>query len=377
MGHLLHLHAPPKPPLPFAIPEVFLSENDLALQMNDGSKGAAHDAHAPASPVASREASDTNSETTDNSSPTASATGHERDDRHVDSSTANEDSAPPTFSTSPSFSESVETDGGDTPGQGADAPLPTFVATGADSSRDGPAADENDGTNAAPSPPVAAVGDGDGDNPRQGANPPFLTSIETEAGGNTFPAPGHMDKDEGSSSSSSTGGGSSSSDLRDETNSPSKTPAHPKASLKVGERLEGDLFSKRWRSAVSVSRTDGSVLLSTLVGEAPRDADGRKVGPTPRKTAMLAQSDPAKVEKVRQTRRDIIEHENAAKEDSRAKSNKSGKKGVVAVLKRLMPFGKGGWLRRRARKHAKAHLGEVFMTVTNRGVVVSTIGRPL
>jgi len=122
---------------------------------------------------------------------------------------------------------------------------------------------------------------------------------------------------------------------------------------------------------VSVSNVDGSILFSKLAADAPRDEDGRNIGPIPRATETLVQSDPVRLEKVRQTRLEIKEEEEEARR--RAKSGESGKRGVVAALKRLMPFGKGGWLRRRAREHAKAHLGEVILSVTNRGVLVSSL----
>ncbi len=48
---------------------------------------------------------------------------------------------------------------------------------------------------------------------------------------------------------------------------------------------------------------------------------------------------------------------------------------VAASLKKFMPFGRNGWLRRRARAHAKDHLGQVILTLSKRGAVVSTIGR--
>jgi len=147
--------------------------------------------------------------------------------------------------------------------------------------------------------------------------------------------------------------------------------ADQRSSLKVGERLEGELYNKFLRAALSVSRTDGSILFSTPADSTPRDEHGGNIGPMPRATEILIQSDAATVKKVRQIRREIAEE--AKEAESRAKSGEGRKKGVVAGVKRRMPFGKGGWLRRRARAHAKAHLGEVTMTVTNRGVVVSTI----
>ncbi|CAN0252449.1 unnamed protein product, partial [Ectocarpus sp. 13 AM-2016] len=43
------------------------------------------------------------------------------------------------------------------------------------------------------------------------------------------------------------------------------------------------------------------------------------------------------------------------------------RKGKVATIMGFMPFGKHGFLRRRAREHAQAHMGEATLSITKKG----------
>ncbi|CBJ28248.1 hypothetical protein Esi_0097_0021 [Ectocarpus siliculosus] len=43
------------------------------------------------------------------------------------------------------------------------------------------------------------------------------------------------------------------------------------------------------------------------------------------------------------------------------------RRGKVATLMGFLPFGKHGFLRRRAREHAEAHVGEATLSITKKG----------
>ncbi|CAM9897456.1 unnamed protein product [Ectocarpus sp. 6 AP-2014] len=142
-------------------------------------------------------------------------------------------------------------------------------------------------------------------------------------------------------------------------------PVHPALSLKVGEVLSGTLMSPTMGSRIFASREDGAIVFAKATGEPPRDADGRVTGPTPETITTLVASDPGKVAKRSAIHAELLAEE--LHERTAQAEGKSGKRGALATIAGWMPFGKGGFLRRRAREHAKAHMGEVNLYVTNRG----------
>ncbi|CAN0362453.1 unnamed protein product [Ectocarpus fasciculatus] len=113
------------------------------------------------------------------------------------------------------------------------------------------------------------------------------------------------------------------------------------------------------------SPTDGSVILATAIGKAPRDADGNTTGQVPQKNRTLLKADERKMSKVRGLRSEII---GARLEKKRAAlEGRTLRKGKVATFMGFMPFGKHGFLRRRAREHAEAHMGEATLSITKKG----------
>ncbi|CAN0392902.1 unnamed protein product [Ectocarpus sp. 8 AP-2014] len=142
-------------------------------------------------------------------------------------------------------------------------------------------------------------------------------------------------------------------------------PVHPALSLKVGEVLSGTLLSPTMGSRIFASREDGAIVFAKAAGEPPRDADGRVTGPTPETITTLVASDPGKVAKRHAIRAELLAEE--LYEKMAEAEGHTGKRGALATIAGWMPFGKGGFLRRREREHAKAHMGEVNLYVTNRG----------
>ncbi|CAM9322967.1 unnamed protein product [Ectocarpus sp. 12 AP-2014] len=140
-------------------------------------------------------------------------------------------------------------------------------------------------------------------------------------------------------------------------------PVHPALSLKVGEVLSGTLLSPTMGSRIFASREDGAIVFAKATGEPPRDADGRVTGPTPETITTLVSSDPGKVNKRHAIRAELLAEE--LYERLAEAEGHTGKQGALATIAGWMPFGKGGFLRRRARERAKAHMGEVNLYVTN------------
>lgn len=132
---------------------------------------------------------------------------------------------------------------------------------------------------------------------------------------------------------------------------------HAWPGLEVGDKLETRLRHTDGRVALSVSYVDGSVRLVKAVGEPPRNEHGVQTGPQPESFATLLRSDPAKVMEVHLRRQEIANEEKEKEEEETAAKNT--KKSKV------------GRRERKLRERAKAHLGEVVLTVSDRGVVVS------
>ncbi|CAM9763771.1 unnamed protein product [Ectocarpus sp. 4 AP-2014] len=145
----------------------------------------------------------------------------------------------------------------------------------------------------------------------------------------------------------------------------SNMKVHPTLSLKVGEVLSGTLLSPSMGSRIFASREDGAISFAKATGKPPRDAGGRVTGPTPETITTLVASDPGKVAKRHAMRVELLVEE--LYDRTAQAEGKSGKRGPLAMIAGWMPFGKGGFLRMRAQEHAKAHIGEVNLYVTNRG----------
>ncbi|CAM9982319.1 unnamed protein product [Ectocarpus fasciculatus] len=118
---------------------------------------------------------------------------------------------------------------------------------------------------------------------------------------------------------------------------------------------------------IYVTPVDGSVILATAVGKAPRDKEGRATGPIPKKRRTLLAADKRLMGKVQGMRFEILqqreEEKKALREGRRLHTSK------VATFMGLFPFGKRGFLHRRALERAEAHLWEATLELTDKGDV--------
>ncbi|CAM9417606.1 unnamed protein product [Ectocarpus sp. 12 AP-2014] len=116
---------------------------------------------------------------------------------------------------------------------------------------------------------------------------------------------------------------------------------------------------------IYVSPNSGSVLHASSAGKAPRDEEGRKIGPVPQKLITVLTPDEQQMFKIERNRSEIwaqrLERSKALREGRELKRSK------MAAITGVLPFGKNGFRRRRAREHAEAHLMEATLKLTNRG----------
>ena len=141
---------------------------------------------------------------------------------------------------------------------------------------------------------------------------------------------------------------------------------HDGPSLRVGEILIGKLHSVDGPSAVYCSPVDAAVVFSTAVEGGETDDGFAPV----EVISTLIHSDRRKVAKARRVRREIAE-EDAERKRAGGEGGAIAKKGKLETVRGWLPFGKNGFRRRRAREHARKHFGEVGLTITDRGVLVS------
>eukprot|EP00752_Nemacystus_decipiens_P016725 g14963.t1 len=183
-----------------------------------------------------------------------------------------------------------------------------------------------------------------------------------------------------SSSSSNSGSGSSSSSSSSSSNKSNSDPRgsndeaggnggggdwderqHPGAMLRVGEQLTKVLVSPDMTSGLFVDANDASLRLyrDFMTGPAADgDAIGDKKAP---RVATLIKSDPGKMERVHKLRSEIAEED-----EERARF---GGKGLVRKLQGFCFWGKHGFPRAKERKKARDNLGQVYVTLTERGAV--------
>ncbi|CAM9692827.1 unnamed protein product [Ectocarpus sp. 8 AP-2014] len=118
---------------------------------------------------------------------------------------------------------------------------------------------------------------------------------------------------------------------------------------------------------IYVTPVDGSVVLATAVGKAPRDKEGRATGPIPKKRKTLLAADKRLMGIVQEMRYEIIqqreEEKKALREGRRLHTSK------VATFMGLLPFGKRGFFHRRALERAEAHMWEATLEITDKGDV--------
>ncbi|CAN0273184.1 unnamed protein product [Ectocarpus sp. 13 AM-2016] len=116
---------------------------------------------------------------------------------------------------------------------------------------------------------------------------------------------------------------------------------------------------------IYVSPNSGSVVHASSAGQATRDEEGRKIGPVPQKLMTVLTPDEQQMSKIERNRSEIW-----AQRFGTSKALREGrelKRSKMAAITGVLPFGKNGFRRRRAREHAEAHLMEATLTLTNKG----------
>lgn len=125
------------------------------------------------------------------------------------------------------------------------------------------------------------------------------------------------------------------------------------------------LVSPGETSVLLIDRDNGSLMFLRVPDKTDGDGDG---GDTP-VFEPLIESNPHQVAKVERTRRDVIDEagERAMREQ----------RGLAKAAMGFLPFGKKGFVRRRQRRHAVKNSGQVYFTMTDRGVLVSLTTFPV
>ncbi|CAM9467130.1 unnamed protein product [Scytosiphon promiscuus] len=157
---------------------------------------------------------------------------------------------------------------------------------------------------------------------------------------------------------------------------PPSERAHQGATLKVGENLSGRL---KWIDGsggptfadVGVAQ-GGHVTHRRSAGEAPVDARGRRTGPTPTESNILVEADGRKMARIARNRR-LLDEQEKEKERIASGGDTGRREKVAASVMAWMPYGEGGFLRRRELEHAKANLGKEEMRITSRGKVETSV----
>lgn len=143
---------------------------------------------------------------------------------------------------------------------------------------------------------------------------------------------------------------------------PPKEHLHPSPMLRVGEELTGMLMSEDGTSMIFASTVDASVRFYR--GRGPTSAGGGSGGETHPIRGVLIESDPKEVKKVMETRRDIME------EDRRkAKGREPKKRGMLGRFKY--------WRKRKDRQLARDNMGECYLAISKKGVLVRNTFFPL
>ncbi|CAN0143104.1 unnamed protein product [Ectocarpus sp. 4 AP-2014] len=122
---------------------------------------------------------------------------------------------------------------------------------------------------------------------------------------------------------------------------------------------------------IYVSPNSGSVVHASSAGKAPRDEEGRKIGPVPQKLLTVITPNEQQMFEIERNRSEIWEQRLGRSKASREGRELKGSK--IAAITGVLPFGKNGFRRRRAREHAEAHLMEATLKLTNRGTLEVSI----
>ncbi|CBJ32714.1 hypothetical protein Esi_0358_0032 [Ectocarpus siliculosus] len=111
----------------------------------------------------------------------------------------------------------------------------------------------------------------------------------------------------------------------------------------------------------------GSEVFATPTGRVPWDEEGRATGPLPQKQLTLLAANERLMAKVEDFRSEIILRRLVKKNALR--EGRTLKKSKISTLMGFLPFGKRGFLHRRARGRAEAHLGEATLKLTSKSIL--------
>eukprot|EP00903_Cladosiphon_okamuranus_P015556 g14361.t1 len=182
---------------------------------------------------------------------------------------------------------------------------------------------------------------------------------------------GRDDSDRGGDDRSGGEGGSGSG--ADESFSPQEMPRHPGQSLKVGEILTGFLPSPDQMYIIYTSRSDASVVFARTQHTGARKSYSGEAGSSPPPPgSTLIGAHPRKVARAQRIRADVLEED---QRNTKGAEDEAGekKKGKVETVRGWLPFGKAGWRQTRAREHARQHMGQFALRITERGVLEGTL----
>lgn len=139
-------------------------------------------------------------------------------------------------------------------------------------------------------------------------------------------------------------------------------PYHrPGPMLKVGERLTGMLGSPDETSVVFPNQEDASLVFYRYREPnqaSDGDDNGKRTHPSYPVVATLIAPDPRAIKKVLRIRQDLYEEE-----ERKMGSGRKEKRGIVGKVMR--------WLRKEERELARKNIGQYYLTITERGVLVS------
>ena len=144
---------------------------------------------------------------------------------------------------------------------------------------------------------------------------------------------------------------------------------HPAVFVKSGERLDNVLLSPDQTSGLFADPEDASLRFYRHVAPGT-SADDAATGGKGTLTTLFP-SDPRMLKRAREIRREIND------EINEKRAELAGKERVKSLARRIQgywPWGKHGLLRARQRENAKKYEGgEVWITLTKRGVLVRTL----
>lgn len=141
--------------------------------------------------------------------------------------------------------------------------------------------------------------------------------------------------------------------------------------LRVGQQLRSRLITPSGDAAVSLS-SDGSILLHKAASSPSKSSSsspGTTSSPSSVQTTNIIQSDSRKARNALQLRSELIARDVESALENAGKGSHNGKKNIVKKSLRALSF--FNVPRRLRERRALKHMGEVAMTIDDRGQIVS------